>query len=70
MSEISAGRYILKWAEMIALEIQGWDNTKDGMRFAFPPYGVGYHLHLPGDDLSGTLGPRGAYHRVGEIALR
>jgi hypothetical protein len=40
MSEISAGRYILKWAEMIALEIQGWDNTKDGMRFAFPPYGV------------------------------
>jgi hypothetical protein len=38
LAEIRTGIYYLEWAQMITFEVQGWDNAKGGMRFAFPPY--------------------------------
>jgi hypothetical protein len=38
LTEIRTGNYNLKGAQMITFELQGWDNAKGGMRFAFPPY--------------------------------
>jgi hypothetical protein len=40
LTEIRTGIYNLEWAQMITFEVQGWDNSKGGMRFAFPPYGL------------------------------
>jgi hypothetical protein len=40
LTEIRTGIYNFEWAQMITFEVQGWDNSKGGMRFAFPPYGL------------------------------
>jgi len=44
LTEIRTGIDNREWAQMITFEVQGWDNAKGGMRFAFPPYGRKLYL--------------------------